>query len=186
MFKCLKDNPARKKAHTKAFTLIESLVTILLVSLVFGAIASLLHGVFRTLRYQSAKVAILQVGQFALERISNEAREANELVSASSSTLVLKKIEPSSARLPSPPFTATSWDPLGSVSTIRYTLAGTKIVREVTSQAGVTTRTTVADQIVGFVVRESEPGGLEIAVSVQEETKVTPVKGKVLMSCYRE
>jgi hypothetical protein len=164
----------------------EALTTILLVGLVLGAIASLLHNTFRTLRFQNAKVASQQASQIALHRICCEAREASALVQASSSTLILRKVEPFAGRLQDPPTPVPStWDPYARVSTVTYSLdADGRLIRAVTPSVGAATSAIVAEHLVGFGVSEVSPGTLEVALSIQEEMRVDVLRTSILMGCY--
>ena len=57
----------------------ESLITVLLVMLVFGLVADLLLGAYRITRSQREKMEPAEAGQMALQRITCELREACRL-----------------------------------------------------------------------------------------------------------
>ena len=65
--------------RSRGFTLLESLITVLLVMLVFGLVADLLLGAFRITRTQREKMEAAEAGQIALQRIICELREACKL-----------------------------------------------------------------------------------------------------------
>lgn len=177
---------SRQTKYITGFTLMESLTTILLIGLVLGAIASLLHNTFRTLRFQNSKVAAQQASQIALQRICSEAREASALVQASSSTLTMTKVVPFAGRLQEPPTPVPgSWSPYTQVSTVSYTLdLEGRLIRTLTPSSGPATSAVVAEKIAGFGVSEVRPGTLEVALSIQEEMRVEVLRTAILMGCY--
>ena len=78
-----------------AFTLLESLITVLLVSLVFGLIAELLISSFRVTRFERQKMEAAEAGQLALSRILGETREACRVdTTGFPNELVLYKFNP--------------------------------------------------------------------------------------------
>lgn len=81
--------------NRKAFTLLESLITVLLVMLVFGLVADLLIGALRVARFQKQKVEAAEAGQLALNRILCEMREACkiETITAGDPEVVFHKFD---------------------------------------------------------------------------------------------
>ncbi len=64
----------------RGFTLLESLITVLLVMLVFGLLAELLIGAFQISRFERQKSEASEASQLALNRIICEVREACKVV----------------------------------------------------------------------------------------------------------
>ncbi|MBN9416981.1 MAG: type II secretion system protein [Candidatus Eremiobacteraeota bacterium] len=62
--------------HKRAFTLVETLITVALVSLVFGLFMMLLRDSFRLTRRMSSKDEARRATQVALDRMLTEARES--------------------------------------------------------------------------------------------------------------
>lgn len=60
----------------KAFTMMEMLITVLLVMGIFGLVADLLTGAYQVARVQRQKTEAAEAGQLALQRILCELREA--------------------------------------------------------------------------------------------------------------
>lgn len=86
-----------------AFTLVETLITILLMSLVFGMFAMLLRDSFRLTRRVALKDESRRVAQVALDRMLTEAREADRILSGDVAQLHLTKVYANdSARCPAP------------------------------------------------------------------------------------
>lgn len=85
------------------FSLVETLITILLVSLVFGMFVLLLRDSFRIARRMGSKDSARRVAQVALDRMLTEAREADGITGLPGSQLTLTKVyAPDSARCPAP------------------------------------------------------------------------------------
>lgn len=86
-----------------AFTLLETLITILLVSLVFGMFVLLLRDSFQLTRRMASKDEARRVAQVALDRMLTEAREADQISTASSNQLSMSKVYANDAdRCPAP------------------------------------------------------------------------------------
>lgn len=80
----------------RAFTLLESLITVFLVMLVFGLVAELLIGAFRVTRFERNKSEATEAAQLALNRICCEVREAFKVeVNAAKNELTLTKFDAS-------------------------------------------------------------------------------------------
>lgn len=78
-----------------AFTLLESLITVLLVSLVFGLIAELLLSSFRVTQFERQKMEAAEAAQLALNRILGESREACRIdTSVFPNEIILYKFNP--------------------------------------------------------------------------------------------
>lgn len=76
----------------KGFTLLETLITITLVSLVFGMFVLLLRDSFRLSRKMASKDEARRVAQVALDRMLTEAREADEILAGPNTRLNLTKV----------------------------------------------------------------------------------------------
>lgn len=89
--------------RTRGFTLVETLITILLVSLVFGLFVLLLRDSFRLTRRLANKDSALRLVQVALDRMLTEAREADAITGLPGSQLNLTKVYAADAdRCPAP------------------------------------------------------------------------------------
>ena len=78
-------------------SLLETIITLGLLSVVFGMVASLLFTGYRVVRAQDYKTQANQAVQLALVRICNEVREACKIVSTGNHVELLK-IDPSANR----------------------------------------------------------------------------------------
>ena len=86
-----------------AFTLLETLITITLVSLVFGMFVLLLRDSFQLTRRMASKDEARRAAQVALDRMLTEAREADGIVTTSTNQLSMTKVYASDAdRCPAP------------------------------------------------------------------------------------
>ncbi len=129
----------------RAFTLLESLITVFLVMLVFGLVAELLIGAFQVTRYERQKMEASEAGQLALSRVCCEVRESCKVeVNGAYDELTLTKFDVSKTDL-------ARFEPnrFQHVLKVRYYLDNNStLLREV--QAGATTDThVVADGIQG-------------------------------------
>lgn len=87
----------------RGFTLLETLITVTLVSLVFGMFVLLLRDSFRLSRKMASKDEARRVAQVALDRMLTEAREADEILSGAGNQLNLTKVYASDQdRCPAP------------------------------------------------------------------------------------
>lgn len=163
--------PATLHSHRKAVSLAEAIITMFLVSLVFGAAAQMIGEAHRVIRFQSYKTASQQGAQLALQRMLSESREAVNITAVGPSTLELIKVDPSIPRfVASPP---SPWNPLSNFLTVRYFLTGDRLMRQVTVGASGTSATQVlAESVSGLVTALLPNGNLEITLSFQEEKKV--------------
>ena len=89
--------------NRRGFTILETLITITLVSLVFGMFVLLLRDSFQLTRRLASKDEARRVAQVALDRILTEAREADEIVAGPIDRLNLTKVYAQDAeRCPAP------------------------------------------------------------------------------------
>lgn len=89
--------------RARGFTLIETLITILLVSLVFGLFVLLLRDSFHLTRRMANKDSALRLVQVALDRMLTEAREADGITGLPGNQLHLTKVYAADAdRCPAP------------------------------------------------------------------------------------
>lgn len=87
----------------QGFTIIETLITIALVSLVFGMFMVLLQDSFSISRRMASRDEARRVAQVALDRILTEAREADSILSGPNTQLNLTKVyAPDADRCPAP------------------------------------------------------------------------------------
>lgn len=87
----------------RAFTLLETLITVTLVSLVFGMFVLLLRDSFMLTRRMASKDEARRVAQVALDRMLTEAREADEILPGPTNQLSLTKVyAPDADRCPAP------------------------------------------------------------------------------------
>ncbi|MBX3172195.1 MAG: type II secretion system protein [Candidatus Eremiobacteraeota bacterium] len=76
----------------RGFTILETLITITLVSLVFGMFVLLLRDSFQLSRRMASKDEARRVTQVALDRMLTEAREADEILAGPNNRLNLTKV----------------------------------------------------------------------------------------------
>lgn len=89
--------------NRRAFTLLETLITVTLVSLVFGMFVLLLRDSFQLTRRLASKDEARRVAQVALDRMLTEAREADEILAGPNNQLNLTKVYAQDAdRCPAP------------------------------------------------------------------------------------
>lgn len=169
----LKCNPERR-----AFTLLESLITVFLVMLVFGLVAELLISAFQVTRFERQKMEASEAGLLALSRVCCEVRESSKVeVNAAKDQLTLTKFDVSqtaAARFESNRFQHTI--------TVRYYLdANSTLLRDV--QSGVTLDThVVADGIQGVrfeFINDDVHENLKTTLSINVKGQLKPISSEV-------
>jgi type II secretory pathway pseudopilin PulG len=76
----------------RGFTILETLITVTLVSLVFGMFVLLLRDSFQLTRRLASKDEARRVAQVALDRMLTEARESDEILAGANNQLNLTKV----------------------------------------------------------------------------------------------
>lgn len=173
-------SPGRSTFSRKGLSLFEAVLTIFLVFMVFWVAADLLHNASRAVRFGDAKSRSAQAVQLALQRMTNEAREAYQLVTTGSD-LTLLKVDPAPGRLPNPLPTPAgapgSWDPAAGSLQVRYWVDGQKrLWRDVGPSSQL-----IAEGISGFSTQLLPNGNLEVSLALNEDTQVKTFTTQVLM-----
>jgi type II secretory pathway pseudopilin PulG len=166
-----------------AFTLLESLITVLLVSLVFGLIAELLISSFRVTEFERQKMEAAEGAQLALNRILGESREACRIdTSVFPNEIILYKFNPAhtlDARADSSRY--------NYLLKVRYYLDpnGT-LLRDVTDMtAGTTDTHLVMDHLAGRNFAEDpNTKNIQVSLSVSINGKNRTYSGEVAPMAY--
>ncbi|MBS2037857.1 hypothetical protein JST97_22925 [bacterium] len=171
-------NPERR-----AFTLLESLITVLLVSLVFGLIAELLISSFRVTQFERQKMEAAEAAQLALNRILGETREACRVDETGfPNEIVLYKFNPShtlDARLDPNRFTY--------LLKVRYYLdPNGALLRDVTDMtAGTTDTHLVMGALAGRSFAEDPlTKNIQVTLTVSINGKNRPYSGEVAPQAF--
>lgn len=162
----------RRSPDRKAFSLLEAVITLLLVSIVFGVAADLLGDACRVMSFSRAKSNSVQAVQMALTRMAAEAREAFK-IDRTGTELVLLKIDPGGDRFPTTP--PAAWSPYTYQVSVRYFPQGGQLWREVD---GANTQL-VADGITGLATRNLPGQALEISLTLLEDRIVRTLTTQV-------
>lgn len=163
---------SRRSPAPKAFTLLEAVITLLLVSVVFGVAADLLGDACRVMSFSRAKSNSTQAVQMGLARMAAEAREAFQ-VDATGTELALLKVDPGGDRFPNPP--PANWSPYTYQVRVRYYTQAGQLWREVDG-ANVQL---VADGITGLATQIRPGKSLEISLSLLEDRVVRTLTTRV-------
>ncbi len=189
----------------RAFTLLETLITIFLVALVFGLFMVLLRDSFMITRRLSSKDEARRAAQIGLDRILCEAREACEWVNVPTSPAVSAQFEmlkvtavdevrfplaPPAYPLPQAFLTgpwcligAVTFDPQQAVHTerIRYRMQADQLLREVGPTAGPLGSPLVLATGISGLSCWSEPGQMLVVVlSYPELPQIQRIVGRAV------
>lgn len=135
--------PARSTCNKRGLSLLETVITLGLLSVVFGMVASLLFTGYKVVRAQDYKTQANQAVQLALVRICNEVREACKIVSTGDHVELLK-IDPSVNRF-------NKADRYADTLRVRYSLNGEGLLlRTAGPPSGTSEVQTLADGIWGI------------------------------------
>lgn len=146
------------------FSLMETLVTILMVMMIFGLVADLLSGALRVARVQRQKTEAAEMAQLALSRLTSELREAAKIDYAPGQVTFYKfdaartedaALEPNRYR-----YTLKIRYHLDSENTLLRT------VEEWESASLSSATHVVADGVRGFAVTEDPNGNAVVALTV--------------------
>ena len=152
----------------RGFSLIELLLTGLLVFLALGMIAMTASEYARISRYSSGQDDQFEVAARALSQITCELREAVRGVSptspAAASVISFEKVDLRANR-----FVPGSFHPQQPRLTVTYRLNGDQLTRQVSDGVSTTTDT-VAEGIAGLDARLVGPRRLRIQIDVQNQT----------------
>lgn len=156
--------------RSRGFTLLEAVITLLLVSVVFGLAADILGDACRVMTFSRAKSNSIQAIQQGLARIAAEAREAFQ-IDGTGDELVLLKVDPSVDRFTGP----AVWNPYAAQLRVRYYVAGGQLLREVDGAGG----QLVADGVSGLACAVRPGGSLEVSLSLLEDRVVRTLSLRV-------
>jgi len=168
----------------RGMTLLESLLTAMLLSIVLAVFASLVQGYSRVMRHVSGKDRTLEGFHSGL---------VTALADVGASTQVLAPLGPTAEPVldltridrgdPNrfPAAMPASWDPLDPAfqMRVRYYMLGERLIREVTPSGGTTLMHPVAEKVTDFRVSIPSPGLVELTCSFQQDklTKTFTVRG---------
>ncbi len=168
----------------RGFTLVESMITLLLVCLLMGVIGSLVKGYSDFSRFSGTRDRSI-AARAALNRIAQELRDALTVASptgSATSTLRFDKVDPaisgtparSTDRLPDPLVLPGTYDPLAPnwLVTITYRLNGTTLERNVLDSGGAADTQPLVENVNGFSAAKLANGNIELRLSVLEDTRV--------------
>lgn len=170
---------AAPPARPRGMSLAEALVTLLLVSIVFGIVATLAREYASLLKVSSARERALAACNEALDKVAGEVEGAVAVLTPDPEQtgdyveeLVFRRVDPSAdGRLPATPLPPTSsvvWKPYDEryLLEVRYSHSGGTLVREATNLGTEQTwRQTVTGGLTGFSARGLGDGGLELRAS---------------------
>ncbi|MBI3929355.1 MAG: type II secretion system protein [Armatimonadetes bacterium] len=171
----------------RGFSLIEVVITMLLLSMVMTMVSLLLQGSAQVVNFAEAVERTGQAAQLGLERITSELREATEIKSTGG-TLVFEKVDPTrsfdSSNIPDVPgplpdgWTPPGWTryPAAAYLTVTYRSDGTQLVRRVGS-----VRQVIAEGITGFDSRQPETGVIRLSLTMQERRRTRTLE--TLVTC---
>ena len=164
-FKC---NP--KPRAPRGLTLMEVLITLALLSVIFGIGADLLQGASKAIRVQNQKGQAGQALQLAMARICNEVRQCQNITAADASQLELLVVDPN---YPTGPQPKDPYNPQNRFI-VRYTTDGQgNLMRAIRRESGgATDNQLVAEGIQGISCSWNPgtlPGVLSVALSVNDE-----------------
>ncbi len=156
------------------FTLLETLLTMLLLSMVLTVFASLVSGYTRVMRFVNSKDRALSGLHSGLSLAAHELTSAVQVTSPNTvtpvGTLDFSRIDPVDPNR----FPATaplSWDPLDPTFQIRvrYLMVGETLMREETPRTGSPQMQAVANGLKSFSVALISPGVVELKATFPVE-----------------
>jgi hypothetical protein len=169
----------------RGITLLEFLLTSMLLSIVLGVFASLVQGYGKVMRHVSGKDRTLEGIHSGLEAILAEVGSATQVLAPLSATaepaLDLTRIDRGNpARFPTA--VPVTWEPLDPSFQlrVRYYQLGERLVREVTPSGGTTQMFPLADSLTDFRVSLPSPGLIEVSASFRQEKLIKSVTVRAL------
>ena len=162
---------SRTSTGRKGFTLLEAVITLMLVSVVFGVAADILGDACRVMSFSRAKSNSTQAVQQGLTRICAEAREAFQ-IDGTGLELALLKVDPAADRFPATAPGTRS--PYTHQLRVRYYTSGGQLCREVDGSQQV-----VADGVTGLMCQVLPGGSLEVSLTLLEDRVVRTLTTQV-------
>ncbi|MHC9539750.1 MAG: type II secretion system protein [Vulcanimicrobiota bacterium] len=174
------------KRTMRGFTLVELLVTIIIIAFMLMIIGSAAADYGRIVRFSSNRDSSVLGINTGLSKVKREIEESIEVTSpvvtatplASSGDpqfeVIFRKIDPSAeSRLPSSPPASppSSWDSRADddVVTIKYRVQGGRLLRKVTFHDSIYVETSEAEGITGLSVQDLGNNALRIDISYTDE-----------------
>jgi prepilin-type N-terminal cleavage/methylation domain-containing protein len=158
----------------RGMSLLEILLTTLLLGIVLSVFASLVHGYNRVMKHVSGKDRALEGLHSGLSVASAEIGSATQVLSPTGATAVgvldFTRIDPgNTGRFPS--VAPASWDPLAGAQQmrVRYYRLNTSLIREVTPSGGTPLLQPVAENVTDFRTSMPASGLIEIQATFQQE-----------------
>lgn len=169
-----------KCSRKRAFTLLETLITVLLVMMIFGMVADLLTKSYRVTRVQREKNEASEAAQLALTRLTCELREACKVDLSAGQEVTFYKVNAARSL-----DTATAVNRYSETLKVRYHLdANATLLRDVETYTNTTLQNTqsyvVADNIRGLSVsQDPNTQNLIVVMAVNVGSTVRAVSGEV-------
>jgi prepilin-type N-terminal cleavage/methylation domain len=174
------------KRTMRGFTLVEVLVTIIIIAFMLMIIGSAVADYGRIVRFSSNRDSSVLGISTGLNKVKREIEESIEVISPVVTAtplspygdpqfeVVFIKINPSAeSRLPSlpPASPPSSWDSKADVDvvTIKYHVQGGRLLRKVTFHDSTYVETSEAEKITGFSVQDIGNNALRIDISYTDE-----------------
>jgi type II secretory pathway pseudopilin PulG len=187
-----------RPATPYGFSLVETIITFLLVILVLGVALQLLNEYSTAMNFASGKETTLGVAQVVLQQIVDEARESTVLespgASASATDLRFRRVNPGGNWIPSPlpPAPPAVWEPYAAAQQleVQYLLSAGGLTRNVSTPTAPAPATStpsssayLATTIAGFQTQTLATGELQIQISVQESAQIMVLTTRLLRTC---
>ena len=155
----------------RAFSLLEAMLTLLIVFLVFGVASQLLSGYASLVKSSASKSDTLTSLQVGMQQMLDDVRQATSITSPSggpSTDLLFTKVNPGANWLSTPP---TPWSPPANLVQVHYTLSGTTLMRAVSSDL-----LPVCDGVAGLQLSD-QTNGIQIQLTLREPRRILVVTG---------
>lgn len=173
----------------RGFSLLEAMVTMLLVGIVFAIAATVITSYSRAVNQLGLKDAQLQSIMVGMDRMRSEVEGAFAVSSppstGSASSLTFALIDAANTTR----FTGTTpWDPFDVLGvapandyavTVSYSVAAGGLTRRLTYPNGTTTDALVAEQVQGLACQYLPTGNLELVLSFQGAGGIRQLRGEV-------
>lgn len=186
----------------RGLTLLESLITLFLVSLVLTCVGHLLTQSFRVMRSLDEKERSRQAARMGLDRLTSEVREATAIISAGAGDLSFEKIDPQAVinppplapNDPDPNYVPPAWTPQDAYPdtarlVVQYETQGETLVRRVRRKSGgAWTTQVVVEGVNSFsCLQEADNAGeLTVTVAVVDGQQIKTQTSRILCPCVRE
>ncbi|MGE0489589.1 MAG: type II secretion system protein [Vulcanimicrobiota bacterium] len=173
----------------RGFSLLEAMVTMLLVGIVFAIAATVITSYSRAVNQLGLKDAQLQSIMVGMDRMRSEVEGAFSVSSppavGSASSLTFQLIDPANTSR----FTGTTpWDPFDVLGvaplndyavTVSYSVVSGGLTRRLTYPDGTSSTALVADQVQGLACQYLTTGNLELVLSFEAAGGIRQLRSQV-------